>query len=122
VKNIKKPIRATSDLHQLFGCTENSLFLCECNKTNKIYGNFELIIKILLNNGYPFIFSEIKNRLSKRFKQWNNQGNTNKTNKTTIMKIKLIIKFLQYSLYYFYQKRSKNFFKKIPYTWHTHGI
>ena len=33
--------------------------------------NFELIIKILLNNGYPLklIFSEIKNKLSKKFKE-----------------------------------------------------
>ena len=45
--------------------------------------NFELVIKILSNNGYPlkFIFAEIKNRLSKKFKQWNDQGNTlDKTN------------------------------------------
>jgi len=42
--------------------------------------NFELIIKILLNNGYSLelIFSEIKNRLSKKFKQWNDQCNTPK--------------------------------------------
>ncbi|KYN36163.1 hypothetical protein ALC56_09483 [Trachymyrmex septentrionalis] len=46
--------------------------------------NFELLIKILLNNGYPLklIFSEIKNRLSKKFKQWNDQGNKS-TEKST---------------------------------------
>jgi len=30
--------------HQLFGCTENSLFSCECNKTNKMYVSIPSIL------------------------------------------------------------------------------
>ena len=29
--------KAHQSRHQLFGCTENSLFSCKCNKMNKIY-------------------------------------------------------------------------------------
>ena len=59
--------------------------------------NFELIIKILLNNGYPlkFIFSEIKNKLSKNLKNGMIRVTRLQTRQQTIIKIKLITTFLQ---------------------------
>jgi len=74
--------------------------------------NFELIIKIL-NNGYPLklIFSEIKNRLSKKFKQWNDQINTPKeaidNNEGKINQIFFTIPFIL-----FLSEKIKTFFKK----------
>jgi len=74
--------------------------------------NFELIIKIL-NNGYPLklIFSEIKNRLSKKFKQWNDQINTPKdkainNNEGKINQIFFTIPFI------LFLSEIKTFFKK----------
>ncbi|KYN42687.1 hypothetical protein ALC56_02887 [Trachymyrmex septentrionalis] len=79
--------------------------------------NFELIIKILLNNGYPLklIFSEIKNRLSKKFKQWNDQDNT-RTDKSTILSTDnnedKINKFFTITFIPLISEKIKKFFKK----------
>jgi len=69
------------------------------------------MIKILLN-GYPLklIFSEIKNRLSKKFKQWNDQCNIPK-DKTT--KIKLI-RFFTIPFISFLSEKIKKYFVKDP--------
>ncbi|KYN09399.1 hypothetical protein ALC57_18504 [Trachymyrmex cornetzi] len=76
--------------------------------------NFELIIKILLNNGYPLklIFSEIKNRLSKKFKQWNDlkittTDNTIVNNVDTNNHSYFTIPFIP-----FLSEKIKKFFKK----------
>ena len=76
--------------------------------------NFELVIKILLNNGYPLklIFSEIKNRLSKKFKQWNDQGNTPTDKTTDNNEDKINHKFFTISFIPFLSEKIKKFFKK----------
>ena len=56
-------------------------------------------------------FSEIKNRLSKKFKQWNDQDNT-PTDKSTNNNENKINKFFTIPLYITFIGEIKNFFKK----------
>ena len=81
--------------------------------------NFELIIKIL-NNGYPLklIFSEIKNRLSKKFKQWNDQINTPKE-AIDNNEGKINHRFFYNRLFPFLSEKIKIFFFKVR---NTHDI
>ncbi|KYN19346.1 hypothetical protein ALC57_08319 [Trachymyrmex cornetzi] len=76
--------------------------------------NFELIIKILINNGYPLklIFSEIKNRLSRNFKRWNDHNNTIKDGSTVNNVDKINNSFFTIPFIPFLSEKIKKFFNK----------
>ena len=60
--------KAHQRLHQLFRCTENYLFSCECNKTNttkQIKYIFHPSIRILINIKYKSSLHLIKLTLTK---------------------------------------------------------